>query len=235
MTNSPVSLYFVGHCSHTDLLAEHLARTGAGHVTADADAADAVCVFERDASTHADLALPHLEAGRPVFVEKPMALRVVDATRLLEVGRATSFSTLRWAAGLGALQGATQARVVGPARPTDPSGWAFYAVHAVEIAQQLLGGVPGPVRVDQVGDGLRAGYTLNGRGVELDLSPARSEWAVSARLPDGTWREVLVTAGPGYFEPACREILAFARGGSSPVPVEEMVGVVSVIEAIAAA
>lgn len=128
MTNALLSFLFLGHCSHTDLFRDFLTRTGEGVVTDDPELADAVCVFERDASRHAALALPHLQAGRPVFVEKPMALDVASARRLTEAGRVTSFSTLRWAPEVGLVRNVQALRIEGPARETDPSGWGFYAV-----------------------------------------------------------------------------------------------------------
>lgn len=229
---SPTFL-FLGYCSHTDLLREYLDRTGRGRVTSDPHAADAVCVFERDAAQHAALALPHLEAGLPVFVEKPFALTVDDARRMLRAGSVTSFSTLRWAEPLASLRGATALRVTGPARPDDPSGLAFYAVHAIEIAQQVCGGRPGAVRVTRRGDGAVVDYALDGRDVHLDLAPGRDRWLVSATMPDGEEREVAVTAGPGYFEPACERIVDFALTGRSPVPASEMAAVVEVVSAAA--
>ncbi|MDO5535287.1 MAG: Gfo/Idh/MocA family oxidoreductase [Propionibacteriaceae bacterium] len=234
MSITPLSFHFVGHCSHTDLFSEFLTRTGTGRVTDDPTEADAVCVFERDAALHAALAQPHLDAGRPVFVEKPMALDVSTARRLCSsVGPVTSFSTLRWAPGLSSLQGATRLTVTGPARPGDPAGWAFYGVHAVEIAQQILGGAPGPASTDAGPDGVRVRYALGDVPVELDLAPHHGHWQVTGVMDDGTTRIVDVEAGPGYFEPACREILDFARTGVSPVPVADMVGVVAVVEALA--
>ncbi|QIK71017.1 hypothetical protein G7070_00385 [Propioniciclava coleopterorum] len=234
MTDRPLSFLFLGHCSHTDLFAEHLARTGAGTVTTDPRHADAVCVFERDAATHAELALPHLRAGRPVFVDKPAALLACDVARMLEAGAVTSFSTLRWAPGLDALAGAVAVRVTGPARATDPSGAAFYAVHAVEIAHQICGGTPTEPDVRPQGDGWLVTYRLGAAAVELDVAAGREDWTVEATLPDGRRADLRISAGPGYYEPACAQILEFARTRRSPVAPAGLLGVAEVVEALGA-
>lgn len=225
------AFWFEGHNSHTDLFVDHLARTGTGTLAATADDADAVCVFERDAATHLGLALPHLRAGRAVFVDKPVALHTDEVAAMAGAGTLTSFSTLRWAAGLDALRGSTTVRISGPARPDDPSGYAFYAVHAVEIAHQLCGGSPGPVEVRRDGDDLTATYCLDDREVQLDLSPALSDWAVEATDATGT-HHLLVTAASGYYEPASRRLVEFAVTRNPPVPAADLISVVRVLEAL---
>ena len=225
------AFWFVGHNSHTDLFVDHLARTGAGTVATAPDAADAVCVFERDAADLLELALPHLRAGRPVFVDKPIALRTADVAAMGRAGTVTSFSTLRWAPGLAELRGATAVRVSGPARPDDPSGYAFYAVHAVEIAQQLCGGAPGPVEVRRTGDDLVVSYSQGDAVVTLDLSPAVDAWRIETTDAAGK-HDLVVTAAPGYHVPGSRRLVEFATTGLPTVPTADLWDVVHVLEAL---
>ncbi len=112
---------------------------------------DAVCVEANDGSVHAELALPFLEAGLPVFVDKPFATTVEDARRMVRAAQAKkmplfSASSLRYAlelqrvkqdAALGRIVGAD---VYGPAalHPRNP-GLFHYGVHAVEMLYELMG------------------------------------------------------------------------------------------------
>lgn len=104
---------------------------------------DAVIVTSRDGAAHRQLAVPFLAAGVPVWVDKPLATRVVDAEAMMAAARrggttVTSYSALRWlpdAEGFGRGPAVT---VSGPADPgvctagssstgsmwlTWPSGW----------------------------------------------------------------------------------------------------------------
>lgn len=113
---------------------------------------DAVFVEDRDGRLHAEHAIPFLERGIPVFVDKPLACSLEDCGRILAAARTndtfvTSFSSLRTCATTDAL--AEQAASIGEIRsaqfagPCDfesvYGGAYFYATHTVEIALRLLG------------------------------------------------------------------------------------------------
>ncbi|WP_406385718.1 Gfo/Idh/MocA family protein [Streptomyces sp. NBC_01618] len=113
---------------------------------------DAVIVSSRDGRTHREQAEPLLEAGLPVFVDKPFAGSVADAQALIaaaERSRATvvSGSALRFVPGISSLTdeaghcGALrQVAMTGPADPdSEYAGLFFYGIHQVEAALQLLG------------------------------------------------------------------------------------------------
>lgn len=113
---------------------------------------DAVLIEANDGSVHAELALPFLEAGLPVFVDKPFATTTADARRLVEAAQRhqtliTSASALRYALEIQAAQGRSSelgailgAATYGPAtlHPRNP-GLFHYGVHAVEMLYALMG------------------------------------------------------------------------------------------------
>ncbi len=113
---------------------------------------DAVFVEDRHGGLHAAHAMPFLNAGLPVFVDKPLAISLEDCGRLIAAADAsgsflTSFSSLRTAGSTGEL--ASRLPSIGPVRaaqfagPCDfesmYGGLYFYATHTVEMALRLVG------------------------------------------------------------------------------------------------
>ena len=113
---------------------------------------DMAFVVDRHGDLHADHALPFLEEGLPVFVDKPFAINLKDCEKMLSVARRTgalltSFSSLRYAPSTEALAedvmkigNIKAAHFSGPCDFGSEYGGAFfYATHVAEIALRLLG------------------------------------------------------------------------------------------------
>jgi predicted dehydrogenase len=113
---------------------------------------DVVFVEDRHGGLHAEHALPFLERGTPVFVDKPLAMSLTDCGRMIRAANASgawlaSFSSLRTCGSTQSL--AAQVDTLGAIRcgqfagPCDFSsvygGPWFYGTHTVEIALRLLG------------------------------------------------------------------------------------------------
>jgi virulence factor len=113
---------------------------------------DAAMIESVDGSVHLARALPFVEAGLPLFVDKPFTTSTADARRLVEAARArgvalTSASALRYcpeilavqsrAADLGPVLG-VDAYTPGSLHPRNP-GLFHYGVHGVEMLYALLG------------------------------------------------------------------------------------------------
>lgn len=151
-------------------------------VTALLEVADVLIVTARHGATHRDLALPFLEAGRPVLVDKPFACRVADAEAMLHAAEkhhalVTSYSALRHLPATEAL--AAKLQTIGPARsvittgPADEAseygGIFFYGIHPVDVALRLTPGPVGQVRTERVGESIVASATVGDAQVTVNL------------------------------------------------------------------
>jgi predicted dehydrogenase len=154
---------------------------------------DALLLARDDAESHFELAAPFLAAGLPIYVDKPLALSVPDARRLLAArcrpGQIFSCSALRYAPELAWSD--EYRREYG--RPLEvagrtPKDWRTYGSHVVEPALQLL----------DVGG--RPPKTLEGGPTETGASVVAT-W-------HGGLRADLRSLGPGSGEPISFEIVA---------------------------
>jgi hypothetical protein len=104
---------------------------------------DAVIVARDDWETHAELALPFLEAGLPVFVDKPLSLEESDLGRFepfLRAGKLMSCSGLRYAAELDGLRNAREQWEIGTPKliqATVLNGIEKYGIHMIEAIASL--------------------------------------------------------------------------------------------------
>lgn len=105
---------------------------------------DGVLLARDDAELHHEFAVPFLKAGIPVYIDKPLALSVFEAKKLLNLqqypGQIFSCSALRFAK---ELQLTPSERVqIGRLRhihATVPKDWDKYAVHVIEPLLKLAG------------------------------------------------------------------------------------------------
>jgi virulence factor len=199
---------------------------------------DAVLVEAQQGSLHAALALPWLQAGVPVFVDKPFACSVVDAAAMVEAaarGRAVllSASALRFCREVAAAR-AGQGRLLGAQTYTPATlhsgnpGLFHYGVHGVEMLYALMGG-PGCRRLSCIStDGADdvVGVWADGRlgGVRGLRAGARGfgfvaygEAGIRAAQVDTAW----------IYRDLLQVVVRVLAGQPSPVPPEELVEVVA--------
>lgn len=123
-------------------IASHIAKAAlidnvVNHYTDMIGQVDGVLLARDDAETHYEFAAPFLNAGIPIYIDKPLALSVADAKQLIDLqqypGQLFSCSALRYAkefklsepelAQLGRLR---------HIHATVPKDWDKYAVHVIE-------------------------------------------------------------------------------------------------------
>jgi predicted dehydrogenase len=125
---------------------------------------DAVVVDHRDGKHHVTAAKPFLEAGLPVFVDKPFCTDLAEGLELVRFARArgaaiTSFSTLPLEPSVREfadhLQEIGRVRALVTAGPCDIdgpySGVFFYGVHQVEMVLSFVGARPVSVTATRSG------------------------------------------------------------------------------------
>lgn len=199
---------------------------------------DAVLLARDDAETHLDLALPILEAGLPVFVDKPLAYCVAEAEQLFAAerypGQLFTCSSLRFDKGL-RLSGTQAVRVGTPRRieGTIPKSWSKYAIHVIEPSLQILGwpGEPAEALTRRTGRATR---------LEADFPTGEALVVTTFGVEEGPLR-LLVTGDDGVVElevestfRAFKESLAqFARAVRSRsrlIPREQTLACINLVE-----
>lgn len=99
---------------------------------------DGVLLARDDAKHHKEMALPFLENGIPVFIDKPIALDVKTAQELFSFGDLVySCSSLRFAEEF-APHHLDELGEVHLIEGTVPNSWEKYAVHIIEPALNLI-------------------------------------------------------------------------------------------------
>ncbi|WP_136035865.1 Gfo/Idh/MocA family oxidoreductase [Microbacterium sp. K35] len=244
-----VSALVAGEVERTRELAELGAITRiAPEVSELNGAVDALIVTSRDGALHRALAEPFLEAGTPVWVDKPLATTLDDADAILAAAErggttVTSFSTLRWlddtaaiadaVAGVGALQSLT---VSGPADADSPHGGLFfYGIHHADVAQHLLPGAAEGVEVERADGRVVARYRVGGVPVVLDFVRPEGDAAVPFHVTavgTGGTVERDIEVGPDYVRPGVDAFVRMLLTGETPVPVAQLREPIAVLEQI---
>lgn len=104
---------------------------------------DAVLLARDDAETHIDLARPFLEAGLPIYIDKPIALSLESLKHLYSLQRSAgqifTCSALRYSEDL--MPTAEDWASIGELRHVNavtPKSWRKYSVHIIEPVLKLL-------------------------------------------------------------------------------------------------
>ncbi len=145
-------------------LSRHIARTChiphvAGNYEEFVGAVDAVILARDDHENHFEMAKPFIEAGLPVFIDKPLAVSLAEAERILALekypGQVFTCSTLRYAQEF--YLTAEERQAVGELIRIEGhtvKSWDKYAVHVIETAVSLmeLRNTPAQMRRTRKGD-----------------------------------------------------------------------------------
>ncbi|TLM81984.1 Gfo/Idh/MocA family oxidoreductase [Pseudarthrobacter sp. NamE2] len=178
------------------------AQTGVHHVAASPEAmlglVDGVLVCTWHGKDHAALARPFVEAGLPVFVDKPFTESTQEARELLSLAERSGsvvFTSSPWKWSPSVLSLTAQASGLGDIKTCIASGpyldnAYFYTTHMVEVGQAILG--PGAVSV-------QAQHTPQARVIIVTYDDGRV-LVVNALQGAAATRHVVLYGSKGYLE-----------------------------------
>ena len=220
---------------------------------------DAVMIVSLDGRAHLEQARRVIAAGKPLFIDKPMAASQWDVVEILRLAREAkvpvfSASAYRFYPSLRVLKDAEIGEIrsvisYGPAylEPHHPDLF-FYGIHGVEALYTVMGaGCESVVRTHTADTDVVTGTWSSGRvgifhGLRTEAIPHKvivfgSKGFVEQEPRDavtsqfGSLEQVGSGFGADNYAPLLRAMVKFFRTGVSPVPIEEMVEMFSFMEA----
>lgn len=201
---------------------------------------DVVLLETNDGRLHFEQALQVFRAGKPVFIDKPIAGSLTDAVAIFEAAEhfgvpVFSASSLRYTPTAQEIRNGKIGNVVGadaysPAtlEPTHPDLF-WYGIHGVEMLFTVMGtGCESVVRMTSAGTDVVTGKWQDGRiGTFRGIRDGERGYGGTAFGTDG-----IGSLGPyeGY-RPLVVEIVKFFRTGVVPVDPEETLEIFAFMEA----
>jgi len=192
---------------------------------------DGILLESVDGRTHLEQARQVIAAGKPLFIDKPLAATLDDAREIARLAKEAgvpwfSTSSLRWSEIVTALKPhvkeATGVTTWGPG-PTEPHHYlelSWYAIHPIEMLYALMG--PGCVEVSRTSTeniDVVVGRWKDGRVGTVHALRPRGGYGAVVFLPRG------VRQGPEKarhsYKPLLEAIVEFFRTRKPPVPNEE--------------
>lgn len=202
---------------------------------------DVVLLESVDGRVHLEQVLPVFQAGKPVFIDKPLAGSLADAIAIVELSRRYevpffSCSSYRFTPAVvelldhpqvGAIQGAA---TWGPCTYQEGTpDLYFYGVHGVEALYTLMGpGCQTVTRVKTPDTDLVTGHWEGGRiGTYRGIRNHASTFGALVFGAQG----IVQSGRAGGYEPLCAEIAKFFHSRVPPVSADETLEMFAFMEA----
>ncbi|MGI6375185.1 MAG: Gfo/Idh/MocA family protein [Anaerolineae bacterium] len=205
---------------------------------------DAVLLESVDGRRHLPEARPVIAAGKPLYIDKPLAHNYADAAEIVRLAAAAgcplfSASSLRYDANIAALRAdPTLGAVVGcdafsPAslEPTNP-GFFWYGVHGVETLYTFMGAGCERVMAHHSADAdVLVGYWADGRlGTVRGTRAGEHGYGVTVFGSQRIGQAQYSREAPLYAQ-LLRQIIPFFQTGVAPVPVAETLEMMAFMQA----
>ena len=200
---------------------------------------DAVLLESVDGRRHLEQVKPVFEAGKRVFIDKPLAATLEDAREIVRLGERHgvpwwSASSLRYSDAVDevAMDDLKGAVTWGPApiEPTHHLDLSWYGIHPVELLYAVMG--PGCVRVERAyteGADVIVGHWRDGRlGVVRTIRDGKQDYGVTAF--GGKAGKGSTNAGGAYGK-LLRHIVEFFETGEPPVSNAETLEIFAFMDA----
>ncbi|HRX83004.1 MAG TPA: Gfo/Idh/MocA family oxidoreductase, partial [Pirellulaceae bacterium] len=197
------------------------------------DNVDVILLESVDGRIHWQEAIPVIEAGKPLFIDKPMAGSLADAIAIFDMARqhnvpCFSSSSLRYSAGIEELRNNEQLGEIRGAATWFPCTYQtgtpdmfFYGIHGIEALYALMGpGCETVSRVQAEDADIITGVWQDGRvGTFRGIRRNKANFGAVAFGSTG----IAHTDKGESYEPLCREIGKFFKTGQAPVSAEETI------------
>ena len=202
---------------------------------------DVVLLESVDGRIHLEEAIPVIKAGKPLFVDKPLAGSLADAVAIFELAKqhnvpVFSSSSLRFHEGVQELLQNDKVGDIAGAITWGSCSYQegtpdmfFYGIHGIEPLYALMGtGCETVSRLQTKDTDLVSGVWKGGRiGTYRGIRRNNAAFGAVAFGSKG-----IVPAGKGGgYEGLCVEIARFFKSGKSPVPPEETIEIFAFMEA----
>lgn len=202
---------------------------------------DCVLLESVDGRPHLEQARPVIEAGKPLFIDKPLAGSLADAVELLDLAKARgvpvfSSSGLRFSPGIVQMKSDPKVgKIVGvdafsPCSLEEHHPDLFwYGVHGVETLYTLMGtGCRSVTRVHNPGVDHVVGTWADGRvGTFRGIRNGKANYGATVYGENG----IAPSGGFGGYDPLIAAVCGFFATGRSPVPPEETLEILAFMEA----
>jgi len=201
---------------------------------------DGILLESVDGRPHLEQARPVIAAGKPLFIDKPMAASLADMVEIFRLARqhnvpCWSSSSARYGEGIaGARENEELGRVVG-CDVFGSSGWAehhpdlyLYGIHAVEPLFAVMGtGCQSVRRIKTDGTDMVVGVWDGGRiGTFRDLRGGKSGHTAIIYGAKGS-----ATGKSSGYAPLLKQIVQCFKTGKPPVPAEETIEIFAFMSA----
>jgi predicted dehydrogenase len=194
-----------------------------------------------DGRIHLEQAIPVIEAGKPLFIDKPVAGSLADAIAIFELARQRnvpcfSSSSVRFSTGVQELKRNDRLGEIKGAATWFPCSYQqgtpdmfFYGIHGIEALFVLMGtGCETVARVQADDADIVTGVWKGGRvGTFRGIRRNKGEFGAVAFGTKG----IAHTGTEGGYEELCRKIGKFFRTGAPPVRPEETIEILAFMEA----
>jgi len=201
---------------------------------------DFVLLESNDGRVHLEQALPVIEAGKPMFIDKPMAASLADVIAIFEAAQARkvpvfSASSLRWIPRALELRSGDQGAVEGvdafswaSLEPTHPDLY-WYGIHGVEILYTVMAtGCRSVSRVRTEDTELCVGQWEGGRiGTVRGLRSSEHSYGGTVFAE----KKIEYLPMDHSYEPLLKAIALFFATGRPPVPQDETIEIYAFMSA----
>ncbi len=202
------------------------------------DAVDGVLIIDDTdgGALHAELATPFIEAGMPVFIDKPMTTTFADASQLFDLAEQHnaplfSSSALRFPVELDRDAVAALGKISSIVS-VGPEEWFYYGVHAVEVMGTITSDQPESVHRFALPEKDIAVVTYESglAGVVMTLRDAQYIFEISVYGENGAY-SFRVDDGMGFYTNEMKAFVEMIETRTPPVTAAETLTVLSILHA----